>query len=54
MAENLLKALAPIRIKRAELESDLGRVREIVEQGNSRARSIAVETMAEVKEAIGV
>ena len=54
MAENLIKALAPIRKKRAELESDLGRVREIVEQGNSRARSIAAETMGEVKEAIGI
>lgn len=54
MAENLCAALEPIRAKRRELESDIDRVHDIVEKGNSRARSIARDTMAEVKEAIGM
>lgn len=54
MAENLCGALSPIRERRTELESDINRVKEIIEKGNSRAKSIAQETMAEVKEAIGI
>jgi tryptophanyl-tRNA synthetase len=54
MAENLCAALEPIREKRRELESDIDRVNAIMEKGNNRARSIAKETMAEVKEAVGI
>lgn len=54
MAENLCAALEPIRAKRSELESDIDRVHRIVEKGNTRARSIAKETMITVKEAIGM
>ena len=54
MAAGLKKALEPVREKRKELESDIGKVREIIEEGNRRARSIAVETMGEVREAIKI
>jgi tryptophanyl-tRNA synthetase len=54
MAKNLCRAMAPMRDKRRELESDMKRVRDIVENGNNRARSIAGKTMSEVREAIGL
>ena len=54
MAENLVAALAPIQAKRRELESDMDRVRDIIEKGNSRAESIAKKTMTEVREAIRI
>ena len=54
MAGGLKKALEPVREKRKELESDIEKVREIIEEGNRRARSIAVETMGEVREAIKI
>jgi tryptophanyl-tRNA synthetase len=52
LAENLNKALDPIREKRKELEADLDKVKEIMEQGNAKARSIAQKTMTEVREAV--
>ena len=54
MAENLKKALEPVREKRRELESDVDRVKDIVEQGNTKARSIAQLTMEEVREAVKI
>ncbi|MBN2058983.1 MAG: tryptophan--tRNA ligase, partial [Deltaproteobacteria bacterium] len=54
MAENLIRAMGPIREKRNELESDIDRVKEIIERGNSRAKSIAENTMDEVKKVVGV
>jgi tryptophanyl-tRNA synthetase len=52
LAENLNKALDPIREKRKELEANLDKVKEIMDQGNTKARSIAQETMIEVREAV--
>ena len=54
MARGLKKALEPIKEKRAELEVDIDRVRDIIEQGNARARTIARETMADVRESVGI
>jgi tryptophanyl-tRNA synthetase len=54
MAESLKKGLAPIRARRKELESDIKKVQEIVEEGNKRARAIAEMTMAEVREAVKI
>jgi tryptophanyl-tRNA synthetase len=54
MADNLKKGLEPIKAKRKELKSDIQKVREIVEDGNKRARAIARETMAEVREAVKI
>ncbi len=52
MAANLLKGLEPIRARRKELESDLDAIRTIVEKGNEKARRIAVDTMAKVRDAV--
>ena len=54
MAFNLDKSLEPMREKRRELESDIDRVRDIIDQGNAKARSIAKKTMEEVKEAVRI
>ncbi|MBW2609929.1 MAG: tryptophan--tRNA ligase [Deltaproteobacteria bacterium] len=54
MAKNLCSALSPIREKRKELESDISRVKDIIDQGNKRAEIIAQQTMAEVKEAVKI
>jgi tryptophanyl-tRNA synthetase len=54
MAEGLKEGLAPIRAKRKELESRLDTVKEIVHNGNDRARSVARETMAQVREAVKI
>jgi tryptophanyl-tRNA synthetase len=54
MAASLKRGLAPIRAKRRELESDMGRVKEIVAEGNQRSRAIARETMVQVREAVKI
>jgi tryptophanyl-tRNA synthetase len=54
MAKNLCRAMAPIRDKRRELESDMKKVRDIIKNGNNRAQSIARKTMSEVREAVGI
>lgn len=46
--------LEPIRARRLELERHPDRVDDILEQGNRRARAVAAQTMAEVREAIGL
>jgi tryptophanyl-tRNA synthetase len=51
-AENLNKALEPFRAKRAELASKPDLVLAILEDGASRARVIAEQTMREVREAV--
>jgi tryptophanyl-tRNA synthetase len=54
MGANLKEALKPMKEIRRELTSDLDRVKEIMAQGNERARKIARETMAEVREAVKI
>lgn len=54
MAKNLNNALSPFREKRRELEADISKVRDIIENGDNRATSIARETMAEVREAVRI
>ena len=54
MAQNLIKALLPIREKRNELDSNPDMVKEIIDKGNKSAKSIAEVTMAEVKDVIGI
>lgn len=53
LAANLNKHLEPFRAKRAELEKDPDKVRDILLDGAKRARMIASETMEEVRAAIG-
>ena len=54
MAENLINALATDREKRRELGSDVKRIKDIIDRGNKKARSIAKKTMTEVKEAVRI
>jgi len=45
---------APIRERRHEIESDLDYVRDVLSDGNARARAIAQDTLEEVREAMGM
>jgi tryptophanyl-tRNA synthetase len=51
-AENLNKNLEPFRAKRDEIASQPQKVWDILQDGAKRARSIAEQTMKEVREAI--
>jgi tryptophanyl-tRNA synthetase len=46
--------LAPIRARRAEYARDLGYVRQVLQDGNDRANTVACLTLAEVKTAMGM
>ena len=46
--------LAPLRERRRELEGDMGYVKDVLADGNARARAVAQETLAEVREAMGM
>ena len=52
LARAINAVLDPLRERRAELLAKPGRIREIVLDGSSRARAIARETMAEVRDAV--
>ncbi|OPX38278.1 MAG: tryptophan--tRNA ligase [Desulfobacteraceae bacterium 4484_190.3] len=54
MAENLKKGLAAIKERRKELEADVGRVDEVIEEGNRKASIIAAQTMEQVREAVKI
>jgi tryptophanyl-tRNA synthetase len=54
LADNMARALAPIRERAAELEGHPEQVREILAAGAARARRIAQETMREVRERMGL
>ena len=53
-AKNLNAALAPLRERRAEIDRNPDDVFDILRDGAKRARVIAQQTMAEVREAIGL
>ncbi len=48
----LYELLEPMRERRANYESNMSRVREALEQGTKRARTIARETMEMVRDAL--
>ncbi|MCZ2127498.1 MAG: tryptophan--tRNA ligase [Anaerolineales bacterium] len=52
LANNLNKHLEPFRAKRAEFESKPDDVQAILDDGGKRARAVAQEVMAEVREAM--
>jgi tryptophanyl-tRNA synthetase len=54
LADNVIAHLAPIRARKAELQSTPGRVEEILREGARRARAVAQQTMVEVRERIGL
>ncbi len=45
---------APIREKRHEYEKDLAYIKEVLHEGNKRARQVAAQTLDEVREAMGM
>jgi len=53
LAEALLENMAPLQERRRHFEAHPDEVRDILQQGNKRARKQAKQTMAEVREAIG-
>ncbi len=53
LAESLLKNMLPIQERRRYFEAHPDEVRDILHQGNKRAREQAKKTMAEVRDAIG-
>ncbi len=53
-AKNLNDALAPFREKRAELDRSPDYVFDVLRDGAKRARVIAQQTMAEVRQAVGL
>mgnify|MGYP000141374017 CR=1 FL=1 len=54
MARNLIKALEPIREKRSYYDAHPDVVRAIIEKGTRRARSVARQTMEEVRAAVKI
>jgi tryptophanyl-tRNA synthetase len=52
LAANMNQSLAPFRAKRAELDANPQYVKDVLDDGTKRARAIAEQTMAEVREAI--
>ncbi|RLC31248.1 MAG: tryptophan--tRNA ligase [Deltaproteobacteria bacterium] len=54
MAAALKKALEPVRERRKELESDPGKVAEIIAEGNRKAGAVAQQTMREVRDRISI
>jgi tryptophanyl-tRNA synthetase len=53
LADNMIAALAPIRERALALKADPGRVREILEQGAARCRTLAEETLTRVRDLMG-
>ena len=52
--EVLDKMLEPIRNKRTELEKNPVQVMKIIKEGTEKARQTAIQTLKEVKEAMGL
>jgi len=52
MIKHVLAELAPIRARRAELETRAGIVEDVLADGNTRARAVAADTMVAVREAM--
>ncbi len=51
-AQKIIETLTPHREKRAYYESHLNEVKDILHDGENRARAVAVQTMTEVREAM--
>ena len=54
MIKHVIEDLAPFREKRAELEQDPSQVDDVLAAANEVARTKAAETMAEVRETVGL
>jgi tryptophanyl-tRNA synthetase len=54
VAEAVVGMLAPVRERYAEIRPDQDRLEAVLAQGADKARALAAETMADVREAMGV
>jgi tryptophanyl-tRNA synthetase len=54
LADNMARELEPIRQRYAELAPDADRVRRLMEQGAESARTVARQTIAEVRQKAGL
>lgn len=54
LADNLIAHLRTIRQRRAEFQAQLGRIEEILHEGARKAQVVARQTLAEVREHIGL
>lgn len=54
LIESIVSFNEPFRKKRKLIESDLDTVKEIIDEGNERARNIADRKMSEIKRAVGL
>lgn len=52
--EKLWEAFAPMRERRSELEADPKFIRDVLETGKERARSVALSTLQRVRDAVGI
>jgi tryptophanyl-tRNA synthetase len=54
LAEDMIRFIAPIREKTESIRNDEAYLKRIMEQGAAKARKSAVQTMALVKESMGL
>ena len=54
LAELIIDYFKPFRQKRAELENDVAYVKQVLAGGAKRARTVAAETLAEARKAVGL
>ncbi len=54
LAESLINGLAPLQEKRQYYQEHLGELKDIIDAGIKKARSVATTTLEEAKEAIGI
>jgi len=54
LTQIMTDALAPIRERRLHWAADPDRVRDVIADGNHRARAVAMATMDEVRSAMGL
>ncbi len=54
LAERVIEYFAPIRARRAEIDARQGYVEEVLARGGERAREVARQKLAAVKEAVGL
>jgi tryptophanyl-tRNA synthetase len=54
LAELTIDYFAPYRKKRADLESDIGYVKQILAKGAERAKAVASQTLAKARKAVGL
>jgi len=54
LAELMVEYFKPFRRKRAELENNIGYVKEVLANGAQRAKTVAAHTLADVRKAVGL